>query len=57
MHSAPVSAEIAGCQQLAMECAQGNQQACTLYKWGGCEGKAPSGSTLVGAPPSKSNHE
>lgn len=57
MHTTPVRAQIVGCMQLAIECNEGNQEACHLYEVGGCKGNAPSGSTLVDTPPAKSNHQ
>jgi hypothetical protein len=54
-HSANVRAEIDGCQQLAIECDEGNQEACHLYQVGGCKGEAPTGSILRGTPSTKTN--
>jgi len=54
--SGTVRAEISGCPQLALECDQGNQEACHLYKIG-CLGKAQAGSTLGGTSSAKSNQK
>jgi hypothetical protein len=56
MHSASVKAEIDGCNQLALECDQGNQEACHLYKIG-CLGKAATGSVVGGASPSQNKQK
>lgn len=56
-HSGNVRAEIDGCQQLAVECSEGNQEACHLYQVGGCKGEAPVESILKGTPSAKANHE
>ncbi|HUA81406.1 MAG TPA: hypothetical protein VL997_13595 [Dyella sp.] len=56
MHSANVKAQIDGCQQLAIECDEGDQEACHLYQVGGCKGEAPTGSILKGTPSAKTNH-
>jgi hypothetical protein len=47
---------IGTCIALASECDQGNEQACKTYELG-CKGKAPLGSILSGAPPTKNNHK
>lgn len=54
VHSGTVKAEIDGCPQLALECDQGNQEACHLYQIG-CRGEAAPGSTLSGTSAIKGN--
>jgi hypothetical protein len=56
MQSAPVKAElpVGTCYQLALECDEGNQEACEIYDRG-CRSEAPQGSILSSTPPAKGN--
>jgi hypothetical protein len=56
LQSGTVKAEIDGCNQLAIECDEGNQEACHLYKIG-CLGEAPAASILSGASSAKSHNK
>jgi hypothetical protein len=56
LQSGAVKAEISGCPQLALECDEGNQEACHLYQIG-CLGEASAASTSGGISSTKSNHK
>jgi len=56
MHSGIVKAEIPDCPTLAMECNQGNQEACHLYQIG-CKGEKSTGSISTSTSPDQSSHK